>query len=205
MKFFYKTLVLSLVLLFSISLVLIGLSPYKKGERYPHRYLNASVYIKAKKEIVFSALGDSENTRKWSVFVHHINTLNKVDFEDGSVGSVRRCFQNEDERGLRWDEEIVLNEHNQKRRLTIFNMVDFGIESNYLRTEQFYETVKEGCNLTFTLFYEPISSISYLDEFKLYLTAYKVHRIFEKNLKNIKNLVEQGDAYKRLYPFLKQN
>ena len=53
MKFFYKTIVLSLVLLVSISFVLISLSPYKKGKRYPHRYLNASVYIKAKKEIVY--------------------------------------------------------------------------------------------------------------------------------------------------------
>ena len=180
------------------------LSPYGKGNIYSHRYLQSSIFIESDKSYAYDVLGNSDNARKWSVFVHHISTLNSDKVIDGSVGSVRRCYQNENEIGLKWDEKIIINEINKRRRLSIFNMINFDMTADYLMTEQIYDDADGGCKLTFTLFFDSTKKIGVIDELKMYLAAYTAHDIFEKNLMNIKKLIEEGDAYKRVYSFLKE-
>ena len=205
MKRFYKA-VFSLVILFFMALVvMVLLSPYGEGNLYNHRYLESSIKIKESKKHAFSVLGNSNNARKWSVFVHHISTLNPNKTTDGSVGSIRRCYQNEDESGLQWDEKIIINEINKRRRLSIFNMVHFDMSADYLMTDQIYEDSKNGCKLTFTIFFDSTKEISLIDELKMYFAAYTAQRIFEKNLINIKHLIEEGDSYQRVHSFLNNN
>lgn len=181
------------------------LSPYGKGNLYGHRYLQSSIYIKADKSHAYNVLGNSDNARKWSVFVHHISTLNSDKVIDGSVGSIRRCYQNENETGLQWDEKIITNEINKRRRLSIFNMVHFDMSADYLMTDQIYEDSNNGCKLTFTIFFDSTKGISLIDELKMYFVAYTAQRIFEKNLINIKHLIEEGDSYQRVHSFLNNN
>ena len=146
---------LSIIILFVISIILmVAFSPYGKGSLYENRFLHSSIEINATKKNAYEVLGNSNNARKWSVFVHHINTLNSDEITDGSVGSVRRCYQNENELGLQWDEQIIINEINKRRRLSIFNMVGFEMSAENLLTDQVYEDIDGGCKLTFTLFFD---------------------------------------------------
>ena len=201
----YKAIFFFATLFFVVLASMVLLSPYGKGNLYGHRYLQSSIHIKTDKSHAYNVLGNSDNARKWSVFVHHISTLNSDKFIDGSVGSIRRCYQNENEIGLQWDEEIIINEINKRRRLSIFNMVHFDMTADYLMTEQLYNDVAGGCKLTFTLFFDSTKEIGFIDELKMYFAAYTAQRIFEKNLINIKHLIEEGDSYQRVHSFLNNN
>ena len=205
MKIIYRVCI-SIVLFFLAAIVLmVVLSPYGGGSLYKVRFLESSIEINSSKKHVYSVLGNSNNARKWSVFVHHISTLNPNKTTDGSVGSIRRCYQNEDESGLQWDEKIIINEINKKRRLSIFNMVHFDMSTDYLMTDQIYEDSNNGCKLTFTIFFDSTKGISLIDELKMYFAAYTAQGIFEKNLINIKHLIEEGDSYQRVHSFLNNN
>ena len=76
MKRFYKIIVW-LLILFAISLSIIVIaSPYGKSEGFDYRLVKHNVHINASPDSVFRFLGNSNNARKWSVFVHHITPLN---------------------------------------------------------------------------------------------------------------------------------
>ena len=111
MKRIYLLVFIALSLFFISLALIIFFSPYGKGDFYDNRFLKSSVTISVSKDSVYNVLGNSENARKWSVFVHHINTVNSSQIMDGTVGSIRRCYQNKDESGLRWDEEVIINKN----------------------------------------------------------------------------------------------
>ncbi|MFN0034882.1 MAG: hypothetical protein ACKVUS_07445 [Saprospiraceae bacterium] len=122
--------------------------------------------------------------------MHHITTLNADAVPDGEVGSLRRCFQNADEQGLRWDEEIILNEPAQRRRLTIFNLIGFPMQAEGLATDQIYEPISGGkTRLTFAVFFQ--SPPSFWTTFKTFLGAWKIEDIFRQNMDNIKANIEK--------------
>ena len=111
------------------------------------------VIINAPAKQIYQYLSNSKNASEWSSFVSHIIPLNPKITKDGTIGSIRRCFKNKNEKGETWDEEIVINELNQRRRLTIFNLKNFPLNSNGLLTEQLYKTIsKNQCQLSFSLF-----------------------------------------------------
>lgn len=201
MKRIYLLVFIALSLFFISLGLIIFFSPYGKGELYDNRFLKSSVTISMSKDSVYNVLGNSENARKWSVFVHHINTVNSSQIMDGTVGSIRRCYQNKDESGLRWDEEVIINKKNRTRRLSIFNMIHFDMSADYLMTDQIYEDIEDGCKLTFTLFFVVSKDIPFMDEIKMYFAAYAIEDIFQKNLINIKHLVEEGVYYQRVHSF----
>ena len=203
MKIIYRVFILIVLFFLAALVVMVVFSPYGGGSLYKGRFLESSIEINSSKKHAFSVLGNSNNARKWSVFVHHISTLNPNEITDGSVGSIRRCYQNEDESGLQWDEKIIINEINKRRRLSIFNMVHFDMSADDLMTDQIYEDSKNGCKLTFTIFFDSTKEISLIDELKMYFAAYTAKDIFDKNLVNIKYLIEKGDAYKRIHSFSK--
>ena len=183
------------------TIVMVIFSPYGSNAEWGYRCVSTSVAINASAQHAYEVLGNSENARKWSTVVHHIPSLNGDQFADGKLGSKRRCFIREDETGKRWDEEIVIDEFAKKRRLTIYNFVDFPLTTDHLLTEQRYvETSANECRLTFTLFLDE-EKASWLGELKLYFAAYQVEGIFKKNLENIKHLAEEGDRYQRIYPY----
>jgi uncharacterized protein YndB with AHSA1/START domain len=164
-------------------------SPYGTHFRFSYPVIVSTVRIEAPAESVFAYLGNSDNAAEWSVFVDHISPINAV--KDGQVGSVRRCFTQADEKGATWDElitEVVLN---KKRQLTIFNLVNFPMTGNNLATEQIYQTTgAKSCTLTFTVFFKDAKPTVF-EYFKIKIAAYKIASIFEKNLNNIKQIVEK--------------
>ena len=168
----------------------IAFSPYQNVSDFQKRILIETVIINAPTKQIYQYLGNSENASEWSSFVSHIVPLNPKITKDGTIGSIRRCFKNTDEKGETWDEEIVINELNQRRRLTIFNLKNFPLNSNGLLTEQLYKTIsKNQCQLSFSLFLNEKAGI--VDHLKMYYASYQISRIFKKNIQNIKAINER--------------
>lgn len=172
-------------------LFLIGLSPYKTYDKFDYKLVKVSVKIDAEPANVFGYLGNSNNAKDWSTFVDHITPLNPHEKVDGEIGALRRCFTKNDESEETWDEEILFVEENKCRRLSCYNLQHFKIRADNLQTEQLYEELDDGTTLlSFTFFYS-LGKASLIDELKMYLAAFEVASIFEKNLQNIKYFVEK--------------
>lgn len=180
--------ILGLVLL-GLFAVLLLFSPFKRHQGEEMSAVNCTIEIDAPVDSVYVYLGNSANASDWSVFVDHITPLNPKQVPDGSPGSLRRCFQQADEQGIRWDEEILIAEQGRRRRLSIFNLIDFPMEASGLGTEQRYQTLPGNrTRLTFTVFY--LRQPSNWDYFKTLLGAWRIRDVFEKNLHNIKKEIE---------------
>lgn len=185
--------ILGLLILFFTT---IAFSPFGQKDGVEGPQLVHSITIKAPVKAVFNYLGDSENARDWSVFVDHINTINAEEVPDGEVGSERRCFVNEDESEVIWDERITEVIPNRKRRLDIFNMQGFSMQAENLVTEQLYTSLDSNTTvLSFTLQFKKGKS-SFLDRLKTYLGGYQIKSIFKENMNNIKSFVEKGTKRK---------
>jgi uncharacterized protein YndB with AHSA1/START domain len=171
-----------LVLLLAIA---IWKSPFQDG------VIEHTVEVEAPLNEVYDFLSNSNNAKRWSVFVDHINTLNADSITDGKVGSRRRCFCKADETGTQWDELISEVEPYQRRQLLIYNLKEFSMTADNLATNQFYETLPgDRCKLTFTVFFKG-DQPGIWDWFKTKLAAYKIQDIFERNMDNIKRIVEE--------------
>lgn len=184
-----KKLVYVIVILILLLGILVWFSPYQHNDLYENKAIINSILIKKSPEEVYTYLGNSSNASNWSTYVDHITCLNSDKYVDGELGSQRRCFKNEHERGAQWDEEILINEANQRRRLSIFNVQGFSFSASHLRTEQLYEEINGSCRLTFTLFVEKGQN-TWWDDLKISLAAYLVAPIFEGNIGQIKHLTE---------------
>jgi hypothetical protein len=181
---------LALIIVALIAMVIF--SPYKSYEGFPYKLIKTTVVINAPADSVFRYLGNSENARNWSVFVHHIDALNSDTIPDGQPGSKRRAFCNADEEGRRWDEITTLVEPNRKRQLTTFNYVDFWMTAEGLATEQLYVPLNDSTTqLSFTLFYLK-NDPSFWEVMKTHFASYTVDDIFQRNMANIKRIVETG-------------
>lgn len=179
-------------LMIAALLVAVWFSPYGKQKGFDYKLVEHTVTIGVSADSVFRFLGNSDNAARWSVFVDHISTLNANEVPDGRPGSVRRCFCRADETGQRWDERILEVEPLKRRRLITYNLVDFPLEASHVASEQRYEKLGTNrCRLTFTMFFlnhDP----DLLTELKMYLGAYEAKDIFEKNMGNIKRILETG-------------
>ncbi len=184
-----KLTTLSLIVAAAVA-ALIFFSPFHFSEKFGYRCVATTVEIAAPPDSVFAFLGDSKNATQWSVFVHHIITLNSEAVPDGQVGSLRRCFAQADEQGIRWDEEILIADPGKKRRLTCYDLRGFSMSADGLATDQIYEPLPGGgTRLTFTVFF--LKKPSLWTMLKTYLAGYKINSVFEQNLLNIKRLCEK--------------
>ena len=183
---------LGVLILCTLAIILmISFSPYGPKENLAYKAVRQTVDINAPVEQVFAYMGNSANATKWSVYVNHISPLNPNEVPDGTVGSKRRCFTLKDETGRRWDETILIVEKNKRRRLNIFNMVDFPMTSDNVLTEQLYEKTSDTtCRLSLTLFLNE-ENAGWFDQLKMYYAAYESNDIFARNLANIKKLNEE--------------
>jgi hypothetical protein len=166
-------------------------SPYGNKSGFTYKLVIESIEINAPPDKVYAFLGNSDNAAKWSSYVNHITPLNTNEFTDGQVGSVRRCFKQNDERGIQWDELISINEANKRRQLKLFNLSGFSLQANSLATEQLYENIEGNkMRLSFTLFFLN-KKPGFLDLLKIYYAAYFIKSIYKKNLTNIKIILEK--------------
>lgn len=179
--------VLSLIILALIFMIIF--SPYGKHDGFTGRLVINTVVVDASVEEVYNYLGNSDNAEDWSVYVDHITALNPDTHADGEVGAIRRCFKTEDENGIIWDEEILITEKNQRRRLSVYDLQGFSLMSDNLLTEQLYHEQDGKCAVSLTLFFDEGKS-SWIDELKLYFAGYTVSSIFQGNLEGIKELNE---------------
>ncbi len=178
-------------MLVAILLLMIFFSPYKNHDGFEEKLILERIEIDVPVEKAYHYLGNSENAREWSSFVHHITPLNSEFYQDGTEGSIRRCFQYKNEEGKIWDEETVIVENNKRRRLRIFNLQGFSLTADHLLTEQVYLSVNDNkCQVALTLFFESGMN-SWISTLKMYYSAYTVSSIFKANLENIKKLNEQ--------------
>jgi hypothetical protein len=192
MKRLKKFLVWSFIILLLTFSGLIIFSPYGNHDGFSYKLIVNTVAINAPVDSVFRFLGNSNNARKWSVFVDHITPLNTDSFPDGKPGSRRRCFCNADESGTRWDEVVTENVLNKKRQICCYALVDFSMSASNLATEQIYEaTGNDKCKLTFTLFFKGAPP-SLWGSIKTYIAAYKIKSIFSANMDNIRRISETG-------------
>jgi len=179
-------------ILFIAVVLMVLLSPYGTHEGRIRKLVKNTVLIKTPVEQVYAYLGNSDNASEWSVYVDHISPLNSQEVADGKPGSLRRCFVKKNEKGKKWDEEVLAVELNKRRLLSCFNYKDFALTAGVLNTEQLYERTKDGhCLLSLTLFF-PEEKPSLLKQLKMYYAAYVVDYLFEENLKNIKKFNELG-------------
>jgi len=135
---------------------------------------------------VYAYVSNSANAAKWSSFVHHISLLEGM---DGELHCKRRCFKNIDEAGIQWDEEILLVDPFQTRRLSIYNAKGFSIYIDGLMTEQRYTQEANISTLSLVLILPKGASL--WDKIKFYIGAFKVRSVFASNLKNIKTRIEE--------------
>jgi hypothetical protein len=176
-------LVLSLVLWFS---------PFAKNHDHGEWEMENSIIIHENMDSVYAYLSNSSNASNWSSYVHHITPLNADSLADGTLGSVRRCFKNENEKGIVWDEEITRIQKGPLiyRELSIFKMQNFPIQTTHLVTRQQYEKLDSNkMKLTFGL-YKLIDSSDMADIIKLKSSGYYISSIFKNNLTNIKSQIE---------------
>lgn len=166
-------------------------SPFIKNESTGLYELETSIIINAPKEKVFAYLGNSSNASEWSSFVHHITPTDPL--EDGKVGSVRRCFKEEDESGIWWDELTtqVQTTPLMYRELSLYNLNNFPMTTSDLFTRQIYESIQNNqTKLTFGL-YKDIDKTNIWDIIKMKFSGRTISDIFEKNLQNIKTINEK--------------
>ena len=191
MKKLKKITLVFFLLLIIVLMLTIFFSPFGKHPGSNQRLIVTTVEINAPVDTVFNYLGNSEHAKQWSVFVHHITPLNSDSFPDGIEGGRRRCFCNADEKGTQWDELITEVIPGKKRQLVIYAMKDFFMSADDLATDQMYEVSPNGkCRLSFTLFFKEAKP-GLWDLLKTYIAAYRIRSIFERNLNNIKGIIER--------------
>lgn len=184
-----------LYVLSAIVVIFVGLlifSPFSKQNGSSKPILLCSIEVNVSADSLFNYLGNSSNASKWSSFVDHISTINADEHIDGTVGSVRRCYVQADEEGMRWDEEILEIIPNKKRLLSIFNFEEFAITSPGLVTEQIYESITDQkTKVSFSLYFKS-DAPGFFNIVKMKLSGYRIKSIFDKNLQNIKRICENG-------------
>jgi hypothetical protein len=186
MKTILKILIAATLLL----IAMIYFSPYKHQTILGKKGIVTTVKINTSLQKLYAYLGNSNNARQWSSYVHHITTLNADTIADGQIGSIRRCFKNENEKGVQWDEVVTQNIINNKREIQIYNAHDFLVYQPGLYTSQLYTAIDSNTTqLQFCVYYhkEPTALFAL---FKTHFAAYTIQYIFNKNLANIKKYNE---------------
>lgn len=179
-----------LILIFGIIGTVI-FSPYSKKDGNAIRTVEKTVLIHAPTPFVFRYLGNSENAGDWSTYIDHITPLNTTEVTDGEIGSIRRCYKNADETGIVWDEKILTVIPNKKRVLSVYNRQGFALDSKDMETAQLYEALdSKTTSLTFSLYFKD-GKAGWWDQLKMHFASYKISAVFEANLEQIKQLVEQ--------------
>lgn len=161
-----------------------------------------SVIINKPISEVWNYVSDSRNAVQWSVYFHHISPI-PGNVNDGHVGSVRRCFRNEHEKGAFWDEEVLAVETEKSRIILSFNFSGYYWTNSSFKTlvQQKYEAMTENkTRLTFMTRSAP--EMNFIDRFVFFFSKTHVTEIFKLNLENIKAQIEEQ---KRIHKYTRDS
>jgi hypothetical protein len=168
--------------------------------RKPRTRAEHSVIIEAPVAEVWAYLSDNTKARDWSIFFHHITSLDDL---DGAVGATRRCFVFADETGRYWDETVVGTEFHRTRHIDMYDIVGYkvpGSNTYHYDVWQLYEALGPSrTKLTFRT--APAKGSGFGQHLVWAVSRRKTNRIFKANLENIKAAIEQGDAYERIHAY----
>lgn len=149
-----------------------------------------SVIIDAPIEKVWEYASNSNNAKDWSVYFDHISPLPGI--PDGQVGSLRRCFRNADEKGVYWDEEVMVIEPLKYREIRTYNVNGFKeakLNTFEYKVEQHYEKISD--TQTKLTFQASVSKGMDLSAIYYALRDFRAgNRVFRVNLENIKSQIE---------------
>lgn len=169
----------------------------------------ATVIINAPIERVWEYAGDSSKASEWSIFFDHISPLPGI--PDGQVGALRRCYRRADGSGVTWDERVVKINRPFGRQIRTFNIVNSahaGLEK--IEFDVFHKLKRIGPNQTELTFSseaatsnEAMSQLSLSEIFKWFLLRQDAAEIVQKNVENIKLLIENPNVSEAdLHPFM---
>ncbi len=153
--------------------------------------ISASVDIDRPVSEVWAYVSDTTKANQWSIYFHHISNIPN-EFADGSVGSIRRCYRNENEAGVFWDEKVLFVKSEKTRIIYSYNFNGYYAETKTYSAYvlQHYEVIsKNKTRLTFKT--QASAEMTTWDRIMFYFSKKQVSEIFEKNLKNIKNHIEE--------------
>lgn len=157
--------------------------------------------IEAPVEKTWEYASNSLEAVNWSIYFDHISPL-EAPAPDGEVGSLRRCFRNQDEKGYAWDEVIINVEPQKLRQIVTYNFINFPFSwihsGEYVFVRQLYESLgPQKSKLTFETITRDGGNPFF--RFLFWVSRKKTTEIFLKNLRNIKAAIEQKP---RVYPWI---
>jgi len=195
--------------------------------------LSQSTVIEAPLDAVWDYNSDDENAKNWSVFFAKIvpcpdkDCPSNINLKPGEIGSIRRCYRNQNEKGVFWDEitlesykrqslayrKIITHNINGYRSESLKNQAEFVVEQKYK------ELGKSSTELTFSVKLQKPDQLrvnndsieendtSFWDDIiiktNFALGERRTLEILDKNLQNIKHAIELKDAYVRKHPYSK--
>ena len=203
-KTIFTALILAFLSLFSLAFgynaELIKMSDYSVLD-WSKAY-KKEVIIERPLEDVWEYASDSSKAREWSVYFHHIKPL-PGPIEDGKVGSTRRCFRNENEKGAFWDEEVLDVQPLKSRLILSYNFGGYYWKSPTFVTYvlQQYEKIDDNTTrMSFSTIATP--TMNYVDRLIFFFSQFQVREVFQKNLENIKRRIEGKE---QLYPYTRSS
>jgi|GEM_PF-1651315 len=195
--------------------------------------LAQSVIINAPLGEVWDYNSDDENAKNWSVFFAKIIPCPTQDcpqnksLKPGDIGSTRRCFRNENEQGVFWDEttlesykkeasayrKIITHNINGYRSKSLKNKAEFVVEQKYKKI------ASNKTELTFSVKLQETNKLrvnndsiggndsNFWDHLSINtnftLGEDRTIDILNKNLQNIKLAIEMKSSYIRKFPYSK--
>jgi hypothetical protein len=165
----------------------------------------ARVVVHAPIDVVWEYTADSSKAADWSIYFDHITPLAGI--ADGQVGAVRRCYRYPDETGMTWDEKVVSTQAPHTRQIRTYGIKNSAIGNmDSIEFDVFHSLKSLGPNETELTFSSRLAKndLSYFKSFLLYLASFKSARIVQKNVENIKMLIEANGAVPSdLHPYMK--
>lgn len=184
----FLSLILGFNLLFADDFSAIKKIDYKKLD-WSQAY-SGSVTVDRPISEVWAYVSDSTKAREWSVYFHHIGLISDPK-TDGQVGATRRCYRNENEKGVFWDEDILAVEPEKQRILLSYNFNGFRSETKTYSSFVMQEYIRLNEHQTKLVFKTMgTEAMTFLDKIIFYFARTQVEEIFKKNLENIKNHIE---------------
>ena len=141
---------------------------------------------------VYDYMGISDRASDWSCFVKKIIPLNANSHADGTIGARRKCLVKDFRPGRSWEEEIIINNTCDRRRLSIEKLHGFPATAQLLYTDQIYRKIDaKNSKLELVVYLQPRTNWDYL---KFVFFSPYISGIFSKNLNGIKEQLETPPA-----------